>query len=213
MRRTKARSSALGALFCLAGCLPARALPPQRVRELSVLVVADEEFRRDPSWKSRVEAVLESVSSHLEKILGLRLAASEFRDWTSSDALGSVEMLAEDLAANLDKDPSHIVVAFTDQKNLETRHDGCSLFKEGLIVLKQSEKIVELVRSLKHEIGHLFAAVHVENPESLMDIFSRGEDFDAKNIELVRLNRERTFHSTRFPLPEEYWERTAALWR
>jgi tetratricopeptide (TPR) repeat protein len=213
VRRTRAKIFALGALFCLAGCLPARALPPQRIRELSVLVVADEEFRRDPSWKSRVEAVLESASSHLEKAFGLRFAASEFRDWTSSDALRSVEMLAEDLAVTLDKNPSHIIVAFTDQKNLDTRHNGCSLFKEGTIVLTRAENIAEMVRSLKHEMGHLFAAAHVEDPGSLMDIFSRGEEFDARNVELIRLNRERSFHGIRFPLPKENWERTAALWR
>ena len=213
MRRTKARSSALGALFCLAGCLPARALPAQQVKELSVLVVADEEFRRDPSWKSRIEDILESASVHLERTFKLRFAASESRDWTSSDALRSVETLAEDLAANFDKESSDIIVAFTDQKNLDTRHNGCSLFKEGIIVLTRAENTVEMVRSLKHETGHLFAAAHVEDPGSLMDIFSRGEEFDARNVELIRLNRERSFHGTPFPLPQENWERLLALWQ
>jgi tetratricopeptide (TPR) repeat protein len=213
MRRTKAISSVLGVLFCLAGCLPVRALPPQRVRELSVLVIADEEFRRDLSWKSTVEAVLDSASSHLEKVFGLRFTASEFRDWSSSDALKSVETLAEGVAANLDKEPSDIIVAFTDQKNLDTRHNGCSLLKEGVIVITRAENTAEMVRSLKHETGHLFAAAHVEDPGSLMDIFSRGEEFDARNVELIRLNRERSFHGTRFPLPKESWEQTAALWR
>jgi tetratricopeptide (TPR) repeat protein len=213
MKRTKAISSVLGVLFCLAGCLPVRALPPQRVRELSVLVIADEEFRRDPRWKSRVEAVLESASFHLEKVFGLRFAASEFRDWSSSDALRSVEMLAEDLAANFDIETSDIIVAFTGQKNLNTRHNGCSLLKEGVIVLTCAENTAEMVRSLKHETGHLFAAAHIEDPGSLMDIFSRGEEFEARNAELIRLNRERSFHGTRFPLPKENWERTVALWR
>ncbi len=204
---------ALGAVFCLVCRLYSPVFHPQDLRVLSVLVVADEEFRRDPSWKSRIEDILESASSHLERTFGLWFGASEFRDWTSSDAIRSVEMLAEDLAANVDKEPSDVIIAFTDQKNQETRHNACSLFKEGVIVLKRAEKIVEMVRFLKHETGHLFAAAHVEDPESLMDIFSRGEDFDAKNIELVRLNRERSFHGSRFPLPKENWERTAALWR
>ena len=213
MRRTRARIFALGALSCLAGCFPAWAFPGLDLRELSILVLADEEFRRDPSWKSRIEDILEPASSHLERTFGLRFAAPEFRDWTSSDALRSVEMLAEDLAANIDKEPFDIVVAFTDQRNLDTRHNGCSLFKEGTIVLERAGNTAEMVRSLNHETGHLFAAAHVEDPGSLMDIFSRGEDFDARNIELIRLNRERSFHGTRFPLPKEHWERTAALWR
>ena len=200
-------------MFCLACRFQSLAFPLQDVRELNVLVVADEEFRGDPSWKSRIEDILESASSHLEEIFGLRFAASEFRDWTSSDALGSVEMLAEDVAANIDKEPSDIIVAFTEQKNLETRHNGCSLFKEGTIVIKHAGNSAEMVRSLKHEMGHLFAAVHVEDPGSLMDIFSRGEEFDDRNVELVRLNRERSFHGTRFPLPKQNWERSAALWR
>jgi tetratricopeptide (TPR) repeat protein len=213
MRRAKLKASALGVLYGLACYFASSARPCLDLGELSVLVVADEEFRRDSDWKSKIEEVLEPASSYLETTLGLRLAALESRDWTSNDALSSVEMLAEDLVANIDKEPSDIVVAFTDQKNLETRHNGCSLFKEGIIVLKRADEIAEMVRSLNHEIGHLFGAVHVEDPESLMDIFSRGDDFDAKNIELVRLNRERSFHCARFPLPEENWERTAALWR
>lgn len=203
MRRTKARASSLAAQFCLAGCLLVRAFPPQEVRELSVLVITDEEFRRDQNWRTVVEEVLERASSYLEREFRLRLVASEFRDWTSNDALRSVEMIAEDLAANVDKEPFDIVVGFTDQKNLDTRHNGCSLFKEGTIVLKHADNTTEMVRSLKHEMGHLFAAAHVEDPGSLMDIFSRGEEFDARNVELIRLNRERSFHGTPFPLPQE----------
>jgi len=197
----------------LAGCLLVRALPPQEVRELRVLVIADEEFRRDQNWRTVVEEVLEPASFYLEREFRLRLVASEFRDWISNDALRSVEMIAEDLAANVDKEPFDIVVGFTDQKNLDTRHNGCSLFKEGTIVLTRADSTAELVRSLKHEMGHLFAAAHVEDPGSLMDIFSRGEEFDARNVELIRLNRERSFHGTPFPLPQENWERLLTLWQ
>jgi tetratricopeptide (TPR) repeat protein len=213
VRNRKAGIWFFGSLFCLLCRSYSLAFFPQQGRELSVLVLADEEFRRDPSWKSSAEAVLESASSYFEEICGLRLAVSELREWTSSQAFSSVEMLAEDLAANIDKGLIDIVVAFTDQEDLDTRHSGCSLFKEGIIVLRREKRTSEMVRSLKHETGHLFAAVHVEDPESLMDIFSRGDRFDLRNEELVRLNRDRTFQGTRFPLPVANLERTAAIWR
>src|SRR4030042_2560689 len=213
MRWAKAIRSALGALLWLAGCLPVAGLPLQQIRELSVLVLVDEEFRRDPNWKSAVENALDSASSSLERTFGLRFNASDFRDWKSSDALSSVEMLAEDLAAKIDKGPVDKVVAFSGQKNLDTRHGGCSLCKEGVIVLRRAKRTSEMARALKHETGHLFAAVHVEDSESLMDIFSRRDKFDPRNEELVLLNRDRSFQGTRFPLPKKSWERTAAIWR
>src|SRR4030043_2050028 len=213
MRWAKGIMSALGALLWLAGCLPVAGLPLQQVRELSVLVLVDEEFRRDPNWNSAVENALESASSSLERTFGLRFNASDFRDWKSSDALSSVEMLAEDLAAKIDKGPCDIVVAFSGQKNWDTRHGGCSLFKEGIVVLMGVENNAEMARALKHETGHLFAAVHVEDSESLMDIFSRRDRFGPRKEELVLLNRDRSFQGTRFPLPKKSWERTAAIWR
>jgi tetratricopeptide (TPR) repeat protein len=213
MKRPQVIPSILGALLGFAGCLPVAAIRPQQVRELSVFVLADEEFRHDPGWKSSAESVLKAASSYFEKISGLRLTLSEFTDWMSDNALDSVEMLAENLATKIGKGTYDIIVAFSGQKNLDTGHDACTLFREGIVVLTGTENRGEMIRSLEHETGHLFAAAHVENPESLMDIFSRGREFDSRNIELIRLNRERSFHGSRFPLPKACWERTAALWR
>jgi len=213
MKRITKGPSALGILICLAVCLSVLALPGPKIRELRVLVLADEEFRRDLGWKFMVTEIMAEASFYFEKNFGLRLAVSEFRDWQSDKAFGSVEMVAENLVATVAKFPFDILLAFVGQRIPDMRHNACSLFKESIIVMTGNESVAQMTSSLKHELGHLFAAAHVDDPASLMGIFSRGEEFDARNAELIRLNRDRSFHGHRFPLSKENWERTIALWR
>jgi tetratricopeptide (TPR) repeat protein len=180
-------------------------------RNLSLLVLADEEFRQEPGWKALAKGALEKMSSDFEKQFGLRFAIGEFSEWQSNDSLKSIDLIAEDLDAKITREPFDILIAFTSQKNLEEKSLGCALFKEGIVVVLKTKDAPTMVKSLEHEVAHLFGSVHVDNADSLMDIFSRGREFDVKNAKLMLLNKSRSFHGTRFPLPRESWEETIAL--
>ncbi|MBM3284479.1 MAG: hypothetical protein FJY81_01240, partial [Candidatus Aminicenantes bacterium] len=203
----------VGGLVCATWLSLSGLLGGYETRQLSLLVRADEECRLDPAWQEETKAVVDAVSRSFDKLFGIRFVIGEFGEWTSPDSVASLEHLAEDLEARSNKGPHDILVALTAQKNLDERYFGYSLFKEGLILIKMMGETRGLVKALEHEMAHLFGAVHVDDPDSLMDIHSRGNRFDDLNARIIRLNRDRTFYGTRFPLPKENWEETAALCR
>ncbi len=183
-----------------------------QTREISVKVLADEELREEPGWKDLTESCLSQVSSEFERLFGIRFRVIEFEDWTSNDRARSLETLAEELDARADKGRADILLAFTAQKNLDQSFFGYSLFKEGLVLSQYSANTSALVKTLKHEFGHLFGAVHVADAASVMDYFVQGSQFDSLNIQAVDLARERSFQTIDFPLPKKNRLKAIALY-
>jgi tetratricopeptide (TPR) repeat protein len=172
------------------------------MRAITLKILGDEEFRRMPDWKTRAEYVVRAASSEFEEKFGLQFIASRFEEWTSDDSIRSLDSLADDLDARATKDGCDIILALTGQENLGAGYFGYSLYKEGLVLLRHTNDTSRVVRTIKHELGHQFGAVHVADPDSVMDNFARGATFDALNSRAIGLNRDRLFNRTGFPLPK-----------
>jgi tetratricopeptide (TPR) repeat protein len=183
-----------------------------QTRLINVKVFGDEELRLRPGWEMVTERCLSQVSSEFEREFGIKFVIEEYGIWDSDDNAHSLEMLAEQLDAQVNKGPADILLAFTGQKNLDPSYFGYSLFKEGLILSQYSEDTPVLVRALTHEFGHLFGAVHVPDPESVMDYFVQSSRFDALNIQAVELSRERPFKTIDFPIPKKNRARAIELY-
>jgi tetratricopeptide (TPR) repeat protein len=171
-----------------------------QARVINIRALADEEFRARRDWKTRIENLIDDVSREFEELFQIRFDLLEFEEWSSADGLRSLEQIAEDLSARLIKGRADVVVAFSAKKVLPQSYSGYSLFREGIVVLEYNGENPAVFRTLKHEISHLFGAVHVANPESIMDYFVRGARFDSLSAELIRINRDRLFNSVDFPL-------------
>ncbi len=113
-----------------------------------------------------------------------------------------MEVLANGLEARADREGCDILVALTAQPNLRRGLSGYALFEEGLVMVRAADDDAGLVRSLEHEIGHIFGAVHVPDPTSVMDPFLQGDEFDDLNREALRIGRDRLFNTVEFPIPK-----------
>jgi tetratricopeptide (TPR) repeat protein len=169
-------------------------------RDIRVKILADEEWRRDPGWAQKAAETLKAVSADFERLFEIRLLPEKLAGWDSDDAIASLEALVEDLEARVDKEGCEVLLALTAQNNLSRDLSAFSLFKEAVVLIRPADSPALLVRTLKHEIGHLFGAVHVPNPDSVMDVYVQGDDFDVLNREAIRLNRARFFNSVEFPV-------------
>jgi tetratricopeptide (TPR) repeat protein len=197
----------------MAACLFLRpGAAAQEMRDVCVKIVADEEWRRDPDWALRAAGLLRGVSAEFERLFQIRLVARSFGAWESDDAVGSMAALADGLESRADKADCDILIALTAQPNLAGGLFGYSLFKEGLVMIRSSDDSAAFARALKHEIGHLFGAVHVSNPASVMDVFLQGDEFDVLNREAIRLLRGRLFNSVEFPIPKAVRSEAIALY-
>jgi tetratricopeptide (TPR) repeat protein len=174
-----------------------------QIRDIGVKIIADDEFRKNPDWKLRAEDCLSMASADFERLFGIRILVKKFEAWNSGRSAKSLEALAEDLDAHFDKENIEILLAFAAQGNLDKSYTGYSVFREGIILLKNTDDRPLLVRTLKHELGHIFGGVHVADPDSVMDYFIQGDNFDTLNAQVISLNRERLFNSVDFPIPKK----------
>lgn len=174
-----------------------------RPRTITLKILTDEEFRRSPYWKTRIEHYLKLAAPEFEDKFELRFLVAKYDAWTSNNALRSIDALADDLDARANKEGCDILIAVTGQENLESGYIGYSIYKEGIILVRLSDDTPRAVRTLKHELGHQFGAVHVPDPSSVMDYFVQGDNFDPLNIQAITFNRERRFNIVGFPLSRE----------
>jgi tetratricopeptide (TPR) repeat protein len=200
-------------LLALALGLAAGGAAAEVTRVVSVRVLADEETRALPAWRETVSDVLAAVSSDFERLFGIRLAAREFGAWTSDDSIGSLDLLLDDFESKADRAGCDVLLAFTAQETPGSSLRGYSLYEEGIILATFSGDRPGLERILEHEWGHMFGAVHIADPGSLMGPFIRGTGFDALNAEAIRLNRDRSFNGIDFPLPAPSLARAAEVYR
>jgi len=171
-------------------------------RTIRVKVLGDEDYRRDTKWAASADDLLRVVSAEIEQTFGIRFLPVAHDEWISDDRKKTLEALAEDLDARLDKGDADVVLAITAQKNPAAGYSGFAQFREGLVLIRDGPDRDELARTLIHEFGHLFGAVHVDDPSSVMGQFIQTRAFDALNLRAVRLNRDRSFHSVDFPVPK-----------
>jgi tetratricopeptide (TPR) repeat protein len=180
---------------------------------LRILILGDEEFCRDASWATKAELAMNRAAEDFERSFGIILRADEYAETKTPDSLTSLNLLADYLEGRIIKGDHDIAIVFTDQKNLDQSYYGFSLFKEAVIVVRVDQEINRMTKALKHELAHLFGAVHVNDADSLMDLFSRGSRFDSGNAKIIFLNRNRSFFGAAFPLPRENWDETLSLCR
>jgi len=197
----KRRLGLFAALLFMSGVAPIPLF--SQIREIGAKIIADEEFRKNPGWKLRAENCLNMASADFERQFGIRILVKKFEDWNCGRSAKSLEALAEDLDAHFDKENNDILLAFTAQGNLDKSYAGYSVFREGIILLKNTDDMPLLARTLKHELGHIFGGVHVADPGSIMDYFIQGDNFDTLNAQAVSLNRERLFNTVEFPIPKK----------
>jgi len=182
-------------------------------RILRIRVLGDVEFRQDADWKSRAEQAVHAASDDFQRLFDIGLSIEAFEAWESPASLRSLDLLAFDLEAKVNKAGADVLLAFTARKTLGKKYSGYTLARSGVIVLQDDEDPSRLAKVLKHESAHLFGAVHLEEESSLMDTLGRGRDFDAVTSSLIRLNRNRSFNPAAFPIPRENWEKAIEIYK
>jgi hypothetical protein len=88
----------LSLLFCV---FLAAAQVKSDLRELDVLILADEEFESVLNWRERGKKALDQAAADFELLFGLGIKAKEFGSVQSNNSLSSMDDLAGDLEAKL----------------------------------------------------------------------------------------------------------------
>ncbi len=195
----------------LSGCAAARpddgAAP---VRVVRVKVVADPALRRaDAGWRHSARELLRAASDFYETRFGIRLTVQAAEEWRLDGSTTSSVVLMRRLQRAYPRGgedlPYDIVIGLTQQpldfyrggRARADRFGNCGEGLGGYIVSHVSEDFTydgdELnhdAAAIIHELGHLFGAVHTDDPESIMHAdFELRSGFDAPNRAIVMGNR------------------------
>jgi Flp pilus assembly protein TadD len=181
-------------------------------RTVTVRILTDAAFRQDPAWQMKAESCFRAAASEVERIADLRFEVAGHVEWGTPSETLAVETIARDLDNKFSKDRSDILLAVLGVERLGQTFYGYALFQEAIVVLTYPPSAPPPVRTLRHELGHLFGAVHVPLGDSVMNYFVPQFRFDDLNAKAVALGRDRSFnrvepvflHETRLMLSEVY---------
>jgi len=192
--------------------------PP--VHHVTVLALADEEFREAPDWREDIQRRIAFVSAQFERSFGIAFDLVATREWDSRDQATSLSELADEADREAPPEVADLVVAFTAQQL--TNEDAVGLaghLGERVIVL-------DLRRStwnddskhftLLHELCHIFGAVHAEAEDTVMRRSVGGPAtlvLDDLNEHALAITRNRQFNDGIASLGKPALEKLLAIYR
>src|SRR5919198_3343907 len=189
--------------------------PPQRV--IRVKAVADPTFReRNPRWDDEVRGLIEAASDYFEREFDIRFITQGVGAWPARDRIPSTDALLIKLKEDFpsqNKDGTYdLIIAFTAESisryvaSGRRRVDRLGNCQQGLgnYVVTTVNKTFRYAGphgeleydalALIHELGHIFGAEHVKDPNSIMnENFDSREQFDMKNRSVILKNRSCPF--------------------
>jgi len=174
---------------------------PGQLRQIKVQLVGDRELFQQSQAATRVELALRDVSAEFECLFNLSFISAGWSSWKTDDRNRQLQELAETLELSVKDRQAEIILAVTGRSNLRSEYSGSALLKSSLITIIYTSDQAKLRRLIKHELGHIFGAVHVPEPGSVMNCFGGGDHFDHYNLEIIKLARERSFEPYVFPFP------------
>jgi len=225
--KTKAGPVLAGGLFLVVGLVWPEALiaesqafprpdpgreDSRQVREVRVQLLADSPLLRLPQATSLVEEALREVSAEFKSLFNLAFIPAGWSSWESDQSSGNVQELAEKSRTVIKSQGADLVMAVTARSDLQPEYSGLALFKTSMIIILYTPDRARLRKLIKHELGHVFGAVHVPGSESIMSCSGEGHNFDAANENIIRLGHERSFEPYVFPFSPEIQARIEGLY-
>jgi tetratricopeptide (TPR) repeat protein len=199
-----------GAIAVLAGTI---LYGHDSIRVVRLKVACDREFERCGRLPA-VRTLISEVSDVYEKRFGIRLLVTGVFPWKSNDQRPDIPGLLTDLRKKVPKDGCDAVLGLTGQSYAgKTFMRGAASYQTGYLIMRELKSDDLWKLAFTHEIAHLFGAVDLDEPGSIMNQEGHGERFDEFSARVIRLHRDRGFLSHRYPLDQDKWPAAAALYR
>ncbi|UCH97663.1 MAG: tetratricopeptide repeat protein, partial [Candidatus Aminicenantes bacterium] len=204
-------------LVLLLGTMLFSSLPGNTIKKRTVtitLAVDENCFTKKQDPRDFFKTLINDISADFEKDFSLQFVVEKPVQWKydGDKPSLSIDSLFSYFVKTVPRGHTDVVIGLTCQKGLKGE-DGISFYHEGYVLVRWFDDLSFLKKVLKHEICHLFGATHVNDSDSLMDRFLRGDNINKINREIILLHRDRDFKGSRFPLAAHKMNRAAALYK
>jgi len=184
----------------------ARIIMPARdssrdVRNITVKIAGVAERNGERAGYFRLRRQLSETSRLFETRFGIKFTIRQYQNWAGGRTSRPLVGMLNQLRGTVSKDGCDVVLGVTSDFPLDPVYYGSASYVDGYVLIREMSSDQIMVRTLIHELCHIFGAVDLNASESLM-----GRDLDgATKLDpftagLVEINRDRTFDNHRFPL-------------
>ena len=185
---------------------------PIPTRTIKLKAVIDENYRRRSAHVFEIKRLVASATNFFEKNFGLIIQIHQLEYWHSDNTKGSLDDLMVDLYKKVGRGDSDIVVGFTDQIPDRADLSGVASYRYGYILMRRRKSNYLNRTILIHEICHLFGAIDVSEGPYIMNKYEPRLKLDEFTARIIRINKNRRFSFSLFPLSLEDMESAISLY-
>ena len=142
----------------------------QSIRNVDLKIAFDEEFRSRNGWRLEIKRLIRDSSVDFEKRFGLRFRIKSYEPWFSDYTRKSLFGLLNDLRKKVPQKDCDVVLGFTSQQRLEYDLSGIASYLHGYVLIRRLPSESAMKTLLKHELGHLFGAIDLEEKSSIQSL-------------------------------------------
>jgi tetratricopeptide (TPR) repeat protein len=163
------------------------------VRTIRVKVALDESLIGSGVTREEIKSLLLSASRAFKSRFGLRFTATTFKSWNPERNSRSLLSLLNDLRRKVSRGNEEIVLGIVSADRMKGDQCGFTSYAHGHVLIKHVDSRTLMSFVLKHELCHVFGAVDIDEPGSIMGVGRAGDSFDEFTTSVVLINRSRTF--------------------
>ena len=187
-----------------------------QMREIRVKAAVTASYQSSPAWKSEFERRLAYASRIFESEFKIKFTVVGYVHWEPSDEKAEMETLLEELRNTVPRNDADLVIGLTHVKkdpNIIITKDLHTIgqarpFSGHLVIRYPMDKLYKVQEEtvMVHELGHLFGAVHTDDPSSIMSPVVDRQlpvKFDQENFQIISQTRALNFQMGAEALPAQ----------
>jgi tetratricopeptide (TPR) repeat protein len=180
-------------------------------RTIQVKIAVDEALKYRESYQLETRRLILKVFRCFKDQFGLTFKVRDFCWWKPEADVASMSDHLNTMRRKVPKEDCDLAIGVIHKEGIRRHGSGIASYLHGILLIEDrgSKEIMELI--LKHELCHLFGAVDIVEPGSVMNFEKPGLHFDEFTKALILLNKDRSFSPAGFPLSEEKIARAIEL--
>lgn len=192
-------------LNCSLFLLTTLALPLSKeapVRNVNVKVALSSELKATGNCAHEILALMRDCNWTFKRRFGIRFQIKKIEYWRYGSSTKTLKTCLDRMKTKVLPGECDIVLGFIPPNLRRNEVLGIANYFQGYLLLRYFQSYESMKFLLLHELCHMFGAVDIEEPGSLMNISKPGLEIDDFTSQVIRLNRLRLFHMEEFPLPD-----------
>lgn len=150
--------------------------------------------------KREVRKLNSMASVAFSRAFGIEFQIITWETWKVDKTLNTMPAVLNDFKRKVGPGEADVVIGVLGPSGPTDSPAGIADYFNGYVLLRLGQPGAA-VRVAIHELGHIFGAVDLDEKNTIMNPRDPGWQFDTFSTRVISLNKDRSFHTQRFPSP------------